>query len=299
MGLNVLEKIGFMVLEKMIFDDIDWEQIWREVSKYGPQGKKWASDESQWVKRWDAIAEKFNERNVPAGSYENNCYIKNMISRIGVDEKSTILDIGAGPGTLSIPLAKRAKHVTAIDMSENMIKILKKNMAKENLTNITTIHKRWEDVEVGKDIGKYDIVIASRSLGGSNLKSSLLKIIDATIERAYISSLAKGNAFDEAVYEAVGKRYEFTPAHIFVYNLLYQLGVHAEISLFTCKGGIIHKDFDEAYSYYKWHMQNLSKKEEERLRGTLLHIFENKNGGSNLPESKWDWAVISWLKDDQ
>jgi len=288
-----------MVLEKMIFDDIDWEQIWSEALKDDPREKEGVSKESQWVKRWDDIAEKFNERNKLAGSYENDCYIKNMISRIEVNKNSTILDIGSGPGTLSIPLAKRAKHVTAIDMSKNMIKLLGKNMKREDITNITTLHKRWEDVKVGKDIEKYDVVIASRSLGGSNLKENLLKITDASVERAYISFLAKGNDFDKMVYEAVGKKYEFIPSHIFVYNLLYQLGIHAEISLFTCKGGIIHKDFNEAYSYFKWHMRNLSNKEEEMLKNTLLNLFENKNSNSNIPESKWDWTLISWSKDNQ
>jgi predicted TPR repeat methyltransferase len=282
----------------MIYDDIDWEQMWLETFKGNSLEKEAASRKGQWVKKWDDIAEKFDELNKPVGSHENDCYIRNMISRIEFNEDSTVLDIGSGPGTLSISLAKKVKHVTAIDMSKNMIKLVEKNMKKEDITNITTLNKSWEDIKLGKDIEKHDIVIASRSLGGLNLKNDLLKIMDATREKAYISSLAKDNNFDRTVYEAVGKTYEFTPHYIYVYNLLYQLGNNAEIDIFTCKGGTIHKDFNEAYSYFKWHMQNLIIKEEEMLRKVLADLFENKKSKCDMPESKWDWALISWSKDD-
>jgi SAM-dependent methyltransferase len=280
----------------MIYDDIDWEQMWLETFKGNSLEKEAASRKAQWVKRWDDIAEKFDELNKPVGSQENDCYIRNVISRMEFNKDSTVLDIGSGPGTLSVPLAKKVKHVTAIDMSKNMIKLVEKNMKKEDVTNITTVNKSWEDIKLGKDIEKHDIVIASRSLGGLNLKNYLLKIMDTTREKAYISSLAKGNNFDRKVYEAIGKTYEFTPHYIYVYNLLYQLGKNAEIDIFTCKGGTIHTDFNEAYSYFKWHMQNLNTKQEETLKKVLTDLFENKK--SNIPESKWDWALITWSKDD-
>jgi len=295
MGLNVLEKVEFARLKEMILEDIDWEQMWLETLKYGPLEKEAASRKEQWVKRWDAIAEKFNEINKLTGAHESDCYIRSMISRIEFNKDSTILDIGSGPGTLAIPLAKKVKHVTAIDMSKNMIKLVEKNMKKEGITNITTLNKSWEEIKLGRDIEKHDIAIASRSLGGLKLKNNLLKIMDASIEKAYISSLAKGNDFDRVVYEAIGKKYEFTPHYIYVYNLLYQLGSNAEIDIFTCNEATVHKDFNEAYSYFKWHMQDLSNREEEKLKNVLSDLFENKK--SNIPESKWDWALITWLKD--
>ena len=280
----------------MFFEDIDWEQIWIETLKNNPHEKESQSSVDQWVKRWDDIAEKFSERNMLQGSFENECYVKSMLSRIEVNKDSTILDIGSGPGTLSIPLAKRAGHVTAIDMSKKMVELLENNVAKEHINNITVLNKNWEEVQLGKDLEKHDVVIASRSVGGFNLKNSLLKIIDATEEKAYISCLAKGNDFDRYVYERVGKKYHFSPTHILIYNLLYQLGYYADIDIFTCEGGIIHKNFDEAYSYFKWHMQDLNKKEEEMLNRALLELFGTQTPNRHLPKSKWDWALISWSK---
>lgn len=278
----------------MIFEDIDWERVWIEALKNSPREKEVVFQQERWVKRWDDIAEKFDYRNKPMGSYQNNCYVKKIISRIEFYKDSTILDIGSGPGTLAIPLAKQVKQVTCIDMSKNMIGILKKNMKKEEITNITALNKRWEDVSLGEDIEKHDIVIASRSLGGLNLKNDLLKIKDTASKRAYISCLSKGNDFDRDVYEAVGKRYEFIPFHMLFFNLLYQLGINAEIDLFDCEGETIHKEFNEAYSYFKWHMRDLSSEEEERLKKTLMNLF--RDGNQIVPESRWHWALISWSK---
>jgi SAM-dependent methyltransferase len=285
-------------VEKMSYDDIDWEQLWLGSLNSNLVKKEAVSQKDQWIKMWDERAKKFDALNKPAGSHENNCYVRNMLSRIGFNENTTVLDVGSGPGTLSIPLAKRVKHVTSIDVSKNMIKLVEQNMKKESITNITTLNKSWEDVELGKDIEKHDIVIASRSLGGLNLKNDLLKIMDATAKKAYISSLAKGNDFDRMVYEVIGKKYEFTPHYIYVYNMLYQLGNNAEIDIFTCKGGPIHEKINEAYTYFKWHMQDLSNAEDALLKNALLDLFENKKSKDNMPESKWHWALISCSKDN-
>ena len=283
-------------MRKMIFEDIDWEQVWAVALKSSPREKEVVSQQDQWVKRWDDVAEKFDERNKQTGSYENECYVRNIISRMSFGKESTILDIGSGPGTLSIPLAKRAKHVTCIDMSKNMLRVLETNMEKEGIRNITTLNMRWEDVVLGKDIERHDIALASRSLGGLNLKNDFQKI-DQAAGKIYISCLAKGNDFDKKAYEAIGKRYEFIPHHMLFINLLYQLGINAEVDLFHCKGGIIHKDFSQAFSYLKWHMRDLGVEEEEMLKKYLSELFAE--GDQIFPESRWEWALISWSKGDQ
>lgn len=89
-----------------------------------------------------------------------------IISRIEIEPDCRVHDIGAGPGTTAIPLAKVVNGVTVVEPSNGMLARLKENVSKHNLANITYIPKKWEDVEIGKDIeaGGHDIVIASHSL---------------------------------------------------------------------------------------------------------------------------------------
>ncbi len=49
-----------------------------------------------------------------------------------------VLDVAAGPGTLSIPLAKNVKEVYAIDFSIPMIEQLKNGIKETKVQNVFT-----------------------------------------------------------------------------------------------------------------------------------------------------------------
>ncbi|MER5570456.1 methyltransferase domain-containing protein, partial [Streptomyces goshikiensis] len=44
-----------------------------------------------------------------------------LADRFGLDGTQTVLDLGCGPGTITIPLASRAGHVYAVDIEPAMI----------------------------------------------------------------------------------------------------------------------------------------------------------------------------------
>jgi len=67
---------------------------------------------------------------------EKDDYPLELVSKIQLGEDDTVFDIGCGNGTITIPLAKKAKSVTALDSSMNMLEILQKKAAVEKLSNI-------------------------------------------------------------------------------------------------------------------------------------------------------------------
>lgn len=104
---------------------------------------------------WDKRARHYSE------SIKRNNHAERIIAKLDIDPECTVLDIGSGPGTLAIPLAKMVQHVTAIDPSSGMLACLKENAVSKGLKNITCINKKWEDVTIGTDIVEHDTVLAS------------------------------------------------------------------------------------------------------------------------------------------
>jgi SAM-dependent methyltransferase len=77
----------------------------------------------------------------------------------GVDfANSHILDLGCGSGAYSIRLAKMAKKVTALDISDGMLSAVKKAAKENNINNINYVEADWIEY-IPREY--YDIIFAS------------------------------------------------------------------------------------------------------------------------------------------
>jgi len=74
------------------------------------------------------------------------------LKTMAIPDGSHVLDIGAGPGTFSVPLAARGCTVTVIEPSTVMREALNERITREKMDTITVIPKRWEDVRL-EEIG--------------------------------------------------------------------------------------------------------------------------------------------------
>jgi len=66
-------------------------------------------------------------------------YLKKIIEASRIKNDEILVEIGAGLGTLTKELAKRAKRVIAIEKDEKLINVLKKILQKEKINNIELI----------------------------------------------------------------------------------------------------------------------------------------------------------------
>ena len=284
----------------MEFNQVDWNDMWKEAMRKASGAASWsASALERGTKRWDAFPRHFDNELEEEWTIGNS-YTNQFLQRIEVDSCSTVLDVGCGPGTLAIPLAKRVKSVIALDVSERVLRFVKRNAAKEGITNITCVHKSWEDIVIGKDIDKQDVVISSRSLGMFDLKRELLKINQAAKERVYISRTAKGNdLFRRELYGTIGMGYHELPGYIYVYNMLYQMGIFANVDFIECESKERYLDINKAIDIWRWRLGHLSNEGEEKLRNYLSeNLAEMQNGMLDTPNEKLRWALIWWKKEN-
>jgi len=225
-----------------------------------------------------------------------------IMSRIKIEPSYRVLDIGAGPGTTTIPLAKIVKGVTVVEPSNGMLARLKENAAKENLANITYIPKKWEDVEIGKgkdiEAGGHDVVIASHSLVMKEIKNALLKMNDAAKRCVYIFIVAgRRNEKEGSSLWSLFNREKpgLRPDYIYLYNILYQLGIYANVEIIDANHNMRFPNLDAAVQHYKTWM-NVSGDDEKKLR---LYLSENlvKENDAFWLRHTLRTAMISWRKE--
>jgi len=72
-----------------------------------------------------------------------------------------VLEIGAGTGIFTLPIARHCREVVAVDISRNMLEILEKKAAHEGVANIRTVIC---DVEKSAPDGTFSVICAFASL---------------------------------------------------------------------------------------------------------------------------------------
>jgi ubiquinone/menaquinone biosynthesis C-methylase UbiE len=210
--------------------DSDWNEVWKIRQKRHELSKVSDDSSHNWDKKENAERYDANSR----GGYDAR--IRMTIDGLDINKDSRVLDIGSGPGTLAIPLASRVRDITAVEPGAGMAAILRERAAKEGITNVSCVQKRWEDVDIARDLpGSYDIVIASLSLTMGDIRAALEKM--DTVSRKYVYLYWFVDLpFWERMYADLweplhGRPYHSGPKADCIFNVLYQMKIYANVQM--------------------------------------------------------------------
>lgn len=268
---------------KMIYKDIDWQALWQNEREQ----KSWTPKSS---KDWDQKAPSFAKRN------SDSPFVDLVMERLPLKKDLTVLDAGAGPGTLSIPMAKRVKSVTALDYSQGMLDALETAAKEHGLHNIRTIHASWEDDWKHLSLEKHDICIASRSLSGPDLSASLTKLNAYSHKYVFVVDRIGPTPFDAGAFKAVNKTFRSGPDYIYTINTLYSMGIHCTVDIISLSPETKYPDVTAAMESYCWMFKELSDKEEENLQKYILSNSRKAGDGQLIVTRAIPprWVIISW-----
>lgn len=264
---------------------LDWNELWRaEVVR------KWP-DLDQRAEYWNRRAATF------AKDHPLSPYTRILLDILAPEPHWSVLDVGCGTGTLAIPLAQRVARVTAMDFSSAMIERLLRRSSDLGLQNLQALHAGWEDDWDRLSIGTHDVAIASRSLVVEDLEAALRKLDRSARHRVYITSTVGDGPLDRRAMEALGRTFHQGPDYIYVYNLLHQMGIYANITILDTGEERTFRSPEEALAFYRVFIGELSAEEDARLRAYLPEQLVPRNGVWALRnQNPLQWALIWWEK---
>ena len=263
---------------------IDWNRAWQaQLARRGLRKRD--------ARYWDGRAPSF------AKAVSETDFSDRFLAILKPQPSWTVLDMGCGSGALAIPLAKRVRSVTAVDFSGEMLAVLRDQCAAESLANVATIQGSWEQDWGQLGIGACDVAIACRSLVVEDLRAALLKLDAAARKGAYIVTVVGDGPHDRRLFEAVGRPLIPSPDYIYTYNLLYQMGICANVAFIEEIRNRSYDSPEQAAASLRWMVEDLTGPEEAKLGAFLKKQLVFRDGSWRLCYDKEiRWAVIWWEK---
>jgi len=267
----------------------DWNQVWKDMMA---QRKGVAPDCADlWDDRkharhyWETVQELGQKR------------IAKTLSGLHLRPDSRVLDIGAGPGTLAIPLSGIVSSITAVEPSPGMMEILQENLSDKRLTNTCCIPKRWEDVDAASELdGPFDAVIAAFSLDMPDIREAVEKMIRVCSGHVYLywfSGLPSWTAYYTALWPSLqGLPYQPSPKFDVLIRVLKQMGISPQVEFIPTHFPITFHSFDEAVEELSPEFNVRSDAQKETLSKFLECVLVPEGSSFVLPH--FYTAVKAW-----
>jgi SAM-dependent methyltransferase len=271
---------------KITYNDIDWKMLWQNAREQ----KSWTA---KGPKDWDKKAPSFAKRN------STSPFIDLVLEKLPLQKDYTVLDAGSGPGTLSLPLAKLAQSVTALDYSQGMLDALEAEAARQGVENVRTINGSWADDWEQFELPQHDICIASRSLNVPDLQESLAKLDSYSRAYVFVVDRIGHTPFDKGAFEAVDRPFRSGPDYIYTVNTLYSMGIHCSVDIISLNAETTYINIAAAMESYCWMFKDLNKEEENKLQEYILRNSRQADDGQCIVKRATPprWAIISWKKE--
>lgn len=255
----------------------------------------WSAGRERTKKRWDGRA--FWNTRAPsfAAHGRESGYAEKALSILQPKPDWTVLDVGCGAGTLAVPLAAKVASVTAMDISDGMLGLLRQRCAELRIANVQPVLGGWEDDWRTLGVGTHDVALASRSLFAGSLAAAVRKLSDIARKRVVIVSLVGDGPYDRTIFDAVGRPLFRGPDFRIVTNYLVQQGLFPSLSFICEVEDKTYANLDDAVENTRWMLDAMTAEEEARLRAHLEKRCVPRASGIALPTPRVTrWAAISW-----
>ncbi len=229
-------------------DEIDWNEVWK-ARKMRARAMKADIRTPHWDKVEEAV------RYAKEADLEYRQRIDEEMKLLPFSPDSRVLDIGSGPGPLTIPLASEVSAVTAVEPAAGMVDVLSKRVQDASLSNVSWVQKTWEEVDIATDLTPpYDLVIASFSLVMDDMRGAIEKMEKVCSGWIYLFAFVDGPLWEQLAREVWTGLFDVPyyqgPKADVLWNLLYQMGIYANVLIRPLNKTYRFSSIEEAVEFF-------------------------------------------------
>lgn len=258
--------------------------------------KKGAADLAKLKKHWDIRADEFNSYRSHTVELRSKKIMDYLVQKDITIDGMDVLDIGCGSGQISLEFAKRAKSVTAIDISTRMIDYAVTNAQAAGITNARFSELPWEnaDLQALNWCGKFDLVLAIMTPAVDS-RQSLEKMTAASKGYCFMSGYLERNEkvkaeIEQTVLHRKPQNTDHGRAIYCSFNILWLHGIHPEITYHYLEREN-DRTVEEAYTYYcsQLEMRNPLSEDDRQAIQTYLEKIAFNGRVRDTFQSKTAW----------
>ncbi len=188
-----------------------------------------------------------------------------------VGENKELLEFGAGTGKFTLPISAVSKKITALDFSQDMLDILADKLAKQKIKNVNLLKGKFETSDLPEVDAIYSINANYRIF---NIDEALVKMIRLARERVcMVWTMQQRSMYDCLLKQTKVKGIGRLQEYIHLINILYQMGIDANLEMMTVINPILLEDINRHYqeintlaSEYNLDSQFLMSEFEKRIK---------------------------------
>ena len=264
----------------------DWARLWRDLASQDIQAG--SEGQAQMLERWRKVARQLDSSGKREGYADP--LLDFLLSRL--EPEMTVLDIGAGVGRWTVPIARKVARVTAVEPLAGMRQVLVERAASLGITNLDVVEAPWMDTQAPP----HDVAVASHSTYTTADLLAFVRKMERSARRACYLAL-RVPAHDGIIGELSQRyrgRWHDSPNFIVGYNLLLSAGIYASV-LMEPKPVRAWTDatLEDAVARAKRHLRVKETSHDAAIRDLLSRRLEFVGGAYRWPDAMRS-ALVYW-----
>jgi SAM-dependent methyltransferase len=261
--------------------DIDYARLWRNlVERFREEPTQ---SEKSMMARWRKRARSRAYSEERRKHDRDDPLMQFVLGRLAPED--TVLDVGAGIGRWSIPMARECKKVTALDRLPGMLEIIRENASCEGVENIETIQGDWQEAE----LEPHDHVLSSHATYASPDIVGYARKMESLARKAcyLVMRVPKHDGVIGELSRRIRGCWHDSPNFLVGYSALLQAGISGHVIMEEAGRHWHNETLGEALDRVKRHLHLHSDEHD----GVIMNVLEER---LSLRDDEYWWP--DWMR---